>query len=614
MRQLDYQAIRRRCAQRADVMRREFDNIKSRLRDIAENVLPAAVRGIDDEVENYSHRAKKEDTDGLVCTIPLEALRKGAAGFLVNLMNPARKWYHLRVSDAAKAAMGIDGDKADKLTEQVQKVVDEVMHASGSYVEFKRCFEHLLAFGFAAMVVRADDEFIAKAECLRVGTYALGADHNGRVVRLYRRFAMTPEEIVREFGNGPSGRAKLPERILEAWRRGDISDRANVVVSNLIEPNEDTFKIGSDERLSYGVPKGKSYRSIYWIDCIGSDFYGKSPMNAEVDTCGILDIRGFRFNPIIAPRLSTEMGDIYGRGRGEDALNSCRAIQALRMDELEISSNRAEPPVIASNELREEGLGLGRGEVTYANLGEQRSQMVVPVLPNPPTSDETRQTLIELTQEVRACFFNDEFATIDSLKLINDKQKRTAAEINALTSENMLLLAGIILMLDHELLDPVVKTFTSHVLESSKLDLGVSLPDGALGVQYVSNLHMAQLTQEVNSIDASVARAVNLKATGDPKTAGVLDHFDFDLIVRRLHTLVGASQEFLLPMDAVNKARLEEAAKQREAEQAAIAKQEAELRLQEAKAAAQQGRAASSAASAAQILGDPAAQMGGYVA
>lgn len=607
--ELDFGQIRRRCRERADAMKREFDNIKGTLREIAANMLPSAVRGLDEEVENYSHRARKTDDSNIVCTIPLEALRKGASGFLVNLMNPARKWYHLRISDAAKEQMGIDDDAADRLTERIQAIVDEAMHAGGSYIDFKRAFEHLLAFGFTAIVVREDEDFFAVAECLRVGTYALGADHRGNVNRLYRRFAMTPEEIVREFGGTEKGREAIPGRILEAWRRGDVSDAANVVVGNLIEPNEETYKVGSDEVLDYGLAKKFSYRSVYWVESIGSSPCG---VRDEGDRRGILAIRGFRFKPIIAPRLTAEMGDIYGRGRGEDCLNSCRAIQGLRMDELEISSNRAEPPVLASNDLREEGLGLGRGEVTYTNMGDQRSDLVVPVLPNPPTSDETRQTLTEMIQEVRACMFNDEFATIDSLKLVNDKQKRTAAEINALTSENMLLLAGIILMLDHELLDPVVKTFTSYVLESKKLRLGVRIPQGALGVRYVSNLHMAQLAQEVNSIKESVATAVNLKGTGDPKTAGVLDHFDFDTIVRRLHGLVGASREFLLPPAVVQKNRMDEQAAMQEAEQRQIAAQEAELRLQEAKAAAQQGRAAQSGANAAQRLGEPAAQMGGF--
>lgn len=603
---VDYSAIKRRCCQRSCSMKNEFDNIKSRLREIAKNMLPGAVRGIDDEVENYSHRAKDVDEDNLVCTLPLEALRKGAAGFLVNLMNPARKWYHLRFSQDVMAKSGVSEDAANGITERVQKVVDDVMHSSGAYIEFKRMFEHLLAFGFAAMIVQDDDEFVAKARCLRVGTYALGADHNGRIVRLYRRFAMTPEEIVREFGNGVKGRDAIPEQIISAWKRGDVSDTANVVVCNLIEPNEKTYKIGSDEILDYGISKSKAFRSIYWIESYGGNKVG------DQDNCGVIRISGFRFNPIIAPRLQTELGDIYGRGRGHDCLNACRAIQALRMDELEISSNRAEPPLIASNDLREEGLGLGRGEITYANLGEQRSEMVVPVLPNPPTSDETRQTMTEIVQEVRACMFNDEFATIDSLKLVNDKQKRTAAEINALTSENMLLLAGIILMLDHELLDPVVKAFTSRVVESKKINLGVEIPQDSISIQYVSNLHIAQLTQEINSVDSSVARAVQLASIGSPKTARVLDHFDFDAIVRRLHGLVGAGQEYLVPMDVVKQNRMEEDARAQQAAEAQAKQQAAELELQRAKAAAQSGRAMQSEMNAAQMLGDPAAQLGGY--
>lgn len=597
--ELNWTEIRRRSEATVAPMRSEFDNIKGRCREIAKNMLPAGVRGFDEQVENYTHRAKSDDDGYLVCTIPLEAVRKGAAGFLVNLMNPARKWFHLNAAEGVAGAMGVDDDSAKSMLEKLECKVYEVMQMGGAYIEFKRVFEHLLVYGYAAMIVKKDSRYIAKAECLRPGTYALGVDSDGSVNRLYRRMAMTPEEMVRTFGGGRKGREKMPDRIISAWKRGDNSSQANVVVCNLIEPNEDTFVCGSDERLNYGVSKSRSYRSIYWIE-------------GETGGCtrGVLDIRGFRYNPIIAPRLSVEKGDIYGRGRGEDALNACRAIQALRMDELMISSNRAEPPLLASNDLREEGLGLGRGQVTYTNLGEQNSHMVVPVLPNPPTSDETRTTLTELMQEIRACMFNDEFATIDSLKLVNDKQKRTAAEINALTSENMLLLAGIILMLDHELLDPVVKVFTSHVIESAK---GMELPQGAISVQYVSNLHMAQMAQEVNSVDASVARAANLVALGSPKTSRLLDNFNFDMIVRKLHGLVGASQDYLVPMASVEETRMAEDAAAKEQAEMAKAQQEAELELERAKAAAQSGRAVQSEMNAQRMLGDQVASMGGYM-
>ena len=603
---LDYQAIKRRSTSTALPMKTEFDSIKGKLRDIAENMLPSAVRGLDDEVENITHKADTKQDSELVCTIPLEALRKGAAGFLVNLMNPARQWYHLKLNSAVETRAGTD---VNKIVEGLQKIVDETMHKCGAYVEFKRVFEQLLAFGFSAMLVTEDKEQVCRAECLRIGTYALGTDHRGNVNRLYRRFAMTPEEVVREFGGGTEGRKKIPNEVISAWKRGDKSQTANIVICNLIEPNEETYAVGSDEVLKYGVPKSKAYRSIYWIDG------RRGTYEDGIERDGILDIRGFQFNPIIAPRLSCENGDIYGRGRGHDALNACRAIQGLRMDELEISSNRAEPPLIASNDLREEGLKLGRGEVTYANIGEQRSEMVMPVLPNPPTSDETRQTLVELQQEIRACMFNDEFATIDSLKLVNDKQKRTAAEINALTSENMLLLAGVILMLDTELLDPTVKIFTSMVMASKKLQkMGVipEIPNESMTISYVSNLHVAQMTQEINSVRQSIANTANLVSLGSPKTARLLDHFDFDRIVRRLHTLVGAGAEYLKDESEVEKIRMAEDAAAADAAKRQQAAEDAKLELERQKAAAQAGRAAQSNANAAQTLGDPAAQLGGF--
>ena len=126
---LDYQAIKRRSISTAMPMKTEFDSIKGKLRDIAENMLPSAVRGLDDEVENITHRADTKQDSELVCTIPLEALRKGAAGVLVNLMNPARQWYHLKLNSAVETKAGTD---VNKIVEGLQKIVDETMHKCGA--------------------------------------------------------------------------------------------------------------------------------------------------------------------------------------------------------------------------------------------------------------------------------------------------------------------------------------------------------------------------------------------------------------------------------------------------------------------------------------------------
>lgn len=593
-------------------MRNEFDNVKGTLRQIARFIYPQGKRGLDGEVETMAHRAEDEKSDEILNTTPVEALRKGAAGFLVNLMNPAQKWVHLEPSsfesDGSEDSdvAGGSGSRSDTL-ERLENLVKDSMAKSGSYRAFKKMFEHLLAMGFACVIVKEDRDFCAKAECLRIGTYSFGVGADGKVNRVERRFAMTAEEIVREFGGGVLGRSMIPDVVIQAWKRGETGERGNFVIENLIEPNETTFACGSDEVLNYGIPKSARYRSIYWI---------KGVSDGQSQFAGVLAIRSFKFNPIVAPRLDVELGDIYGRGRGHDALNSCRGLQAAMMDSLEIISNQAEPPLIAANELRDEGLNLGRGGVTYANIGEQKGAMVYPILPNPPQINGSEFILQKFEQQIRDCFFNGEFTTIDSLKTIAPGTKRTAAEINALKSENMLQLGGVVLMLDDEAIDPIVNTFTQYALSSRSwkrmsegLD-GVKASD--IQPKYISNLHIAQRTQEINSTENSLAFAMNIAGSGDPRAQAVLDIFNYDRIVRRRHKLVGGSEMDIKPDSEVEEIREQRRQEQEAMQEAAAQQHAAEVQLQQAKAAAQVGRANQSEVNAHILGGQLASTMGGY--
>ena len=607
--------IRKRCESTIRPMVTEFDNIKGKLREIAENIYPLAKRTLTEEVEQVSHRAEEHEDDKILNTTPFEALRKGSAGFLVNLMNPAMKWFHLEPFRwTAENQEEDDGQSSmSEYLERLEGFIFDMMAKGGSYKSFKKMFEHLLTFGFGCIIVREDAKFVAVAECLPIGTYALGVDARGKVIRVNRRFAMTAEELVREFGAGERGLDALPPDVISAWKNGNNGKDGNYVVECLIEPNEKTFACGSFEPLDYGIPKSMEYRSIYWLK-------GRSgTANGTRSYDGILRISGYRFNPIVAPRLDCELGGIYGRGRGHDALNACRALQALMFDELEISSNRAEPPLLASNDLREEGLDLSRGAVTYTNMGEQRSDLVTPILTNPPTSDETRQTAMEFEQRIKEIFFLGEFTTIDSLKFLHAADKRTAAEINALKSENMLQLGGIVLMLEDELLDPVVNVFASYALKSRVVKLNGEVPKftkGSLVPRYMGNLQLAQRTQELASMDNSLNFAMGIAGNGAkmglPAASQVLDNFDFDRIVRARHRLVGASDTGMLSKDDVQKTRNARQQQMQAEQEAQDRERQAAIELQRMKSAAQGGRAMESQMKAGQIGGKMAAVMGGY--
>lgn len=612
---MDANAIRRRSEATIRPMVREFDDIKGKLFEIAENIYPLAKRSITDEVDQLAHSGEKHEDNKVINTAPFEALRKGSAGFLVNLMNPALKWFHLETSKWVGDYRDIDDgqNSTSEYLERLENFCFDVMSKGGSYRAFKKVFEHLLAFGFGCILVREDKRFVAKAECLPIGTYALGVGGDGRVNRVNRRFAMTAEELVFEFGSGSKGLDVLPPDVIENWKRGNNGKDGNYIVECLIEPNVRTFACGTMDELDYGIPKSMKYRAVYWLRGRGGVANPKDRYE------GILAVRGYKYNPIIAPRLDCEFGGVYGRGRGHDALNACRALQALMFDELEISSNRAEPPLLASNDLREEGLDLSRGAVTYTNMGEQRSDLVTPILTNPPTSDETRLTAQEFEQRINGIFFLGEFNTIDSLKNINSGDKRTAAEINALKSENMLQLGGVVLMLEDELLDPVVNAFIQYCIASKvvKFD-GIEETVKANGLMpvYVGNLQLAQRTQELNSTENSLNFAMGVAGNGAklglPSAANVLDNFDFDRIVRSRHRMVGASDLHLLNRSDVERVRAEREQQQKAQQDQAAQAQQAEIELQRMKAAAQAGRATESQVNASMMGGDVIASMGGY--
>ena len=612
----DANEIRKRCEATVRPMVQEFDNIKGKLFEIAENIYPMAKRTITDEVDQTWKHGEQHDDDKVINTVPFEALRKGAAGFLINLMNPAMKWCHLEPS---KWVFGERDDGQSSTSEYLEKLENfmfDVMAKGGSYRAFKKIFEHLLAFGFGCILVREDKRFIAKAECLPIGTYALGVGPNGKVNRVNRRFSMTAEELVAEFGCGEKGLENLPEDVVENWKRGNNGKDGNYIVECLIEPNVPMWACGTMEQIDYGVPKSAKYRAIYWLR--GRGAAGTSGMDQTQKYGGILAIRSYKYNPIIAPRLDCELNGIYGRGRGHDALNACRALQALMFDELEISSNRAEPPLLASNDLREEGLDLSRGAVTYTNMGEQRSDLVTPILTNPPTSDETRQTAQEFEQRICATFFLGEFNTIDSLKNINSGDKRTAAEIQALKSENMLQLGGIVLMLEDELLDPVVSTFIQYCIDSKVVKtLGAkNMKANELMPRYVGNLQIAQRTQELNSTENSLNFAMGIAGNcAKLQVAGgmdVLDNFDFDRIVRSRHDMVGASALHLKNVRDVQAIRDQREEARKQAQTLEAQKQESEIALAKMKAAAQGARAEESAVTAGMLGGNMGATLGGY--
>ncbi|MCQ2299956.1 MAG: portal protein [Bacteroidales bacterium] len=510
---MDYRFIRKHCAKVAKQLFDDFDKRKSTWADVAKEFYPLGVAGLTKNVEHLADECYMDDKAKLHTTMPIDCLRKGAAGFHGNLTSPLRRWFRFRLP----AFMTPDGKTTHEqrnALDRLTKATEWVMSRSAIYASLYKLYEQLLCFGFSAMIINADPERIIRCQTLRIGTYALGIGPDGMVCRLVRRFSWTAEQIIAEFGDDG-----VDDEIKKAAADGNIERRWTVY--NIIEPNAVGPKRKYDKvSEALGLGDEMIYRSVYWLE----------KATDATPNSGVLKVAGFTIEPIVAPRFDYELGDTYGRGRGVDGLTLARGVQTFRNDILRTSANRVQPAVIASAEFKDEGLKLGRGAVNYTRFGEQSGGTVVPVFPNPPDSQDTRLSFQDALVELQDLFFNSAFATIDALK--NNAGVKTATEVDALVRENMERLGAVITNLDKELLDPLVSIVAKYTLQSgigllSEEDIAQF---GNLNVEYVSQIHLAQKQSSISAVQnwtAFIGQLAQFKPDALYKisTNGVIDEY-----------------------------------------------------------------------------------------
>lgn len=537
---------------------------------IAKEIYPIAEDGIASQVAS-SNRNEQH----LRCTnAAQELLKQGATGFSVNLTSPAREWFELG------HALTIEDVYAkhdlDKGLETLTGAIREVFEVCGIYRELDKAYEHLLAFGTACMLILPSDgkgfKFL-KATTLRFGTYALGIGADGMVNRCSRKFEMTPAQIAERFGINA-----VPSDWRDRIARGE-GHKDKVVIVNLIEPNGDPKHDKVTDLC--GLDKG-GWRSLYWAEW-------STRNTAHSDESEMLAVHHLKTRPIIAPRLEREAGDIWGRGRGIDALPAARALSALRKDLINISGNLAEPALFVDASLQGQSLKLERGGITYYNGrdGVPPSQLAIPFASG-------YQVLLEqqadLRQELADTFFVSRFATINALKA--NPGVKTATEVEQLVRENMGLLGPVVTNLEQEFLNPLVVTVVDITLDVARQE-GISLvelspvlnegengveaspaSEGSLKIRYVGEVHAAMKASNLNSLNGLIGFTGNLvQASQNPEA---FDAVDTDAIVREYADASGVKPTCMRDPEDVEQIRAQRNQAQQQAQQAQVELQQAQ--------------------------------------
>lgn len=541
---MDFASVRKRSESAAKWMFDQFDRKRRPiLTEVCRELYPLGVAGLERQSDDIADEDAYDEDHRLLTAAPLGAVRKGACGFKSHLTPNSGGWFRFR-------AAGESGREADVAMDRLAKAVNRAFAGSRAYDSLYKLYEHLLVAGFACMLVTRHSRDIVRVRTLRLGTYALDVDDEGDVCRMARRFSWPADRIVTAFG----GKA-CPRRVRDAAERGDR--RTRFTVWNLVEPNAcGDMRAYDPVAAALGLDDTMVYRSVYWIEGARDD----DPQG------GLLEASGFRVKPIIAPRLDRELGDVYGRGRGLDALCLARGVQSFTYDILGVSGIRGKPPLVVSSEFKDDGFRAGRGGINYARMGEQSKSMAYPLFAQLPDTVDLRESRRDAAAEIGELFFNSSFATIDMLK--NQTGMKTATEVDALVRENMELLGPIVMNLERELLDPLVTAVARYAIDAGTppLEEGDIEALDSVEVEYVSRLHMAANTRRLSDIDAWLGRMQPLAAA----RPDVLDVVDADAVAREYADLLGVPASVRADERAVAAAReaRAEAAKRQEAMQA----------------------------------------------
>lgn len=449
---------------------------------------------------NPDDRIAQREDDKIYNSEPRILLHRMAAGLQSGITNQSRAWFKLRSSDPKLN----ERSQVRRWLDETTETVSAAMNRSNVYSALDQIYMHLGVFGTSAALLVPDDENGLHVHVIDEGAYWISQNRRGRVDTLMRRMELTVAQLVAEFGEG-----WLPDKYAEMVKQGKLEER--VTVRNLVCPNDpDRFK---------DVESTRSFVSVYWLDDAGGDTNN-----------GIVAIRSFSYNPIIAPRWAVFANSPYGIGCGLIGLGDAKQLQKLEEDKLRIAELEVDPPMLAPASMKGDTIDTGPGGITFApdqSFGGRQGQPVTRLF-------ETRQQLqavllaIESTEKRLArTFYSDLFSMLINLNM--QPKQMTAREVNELSAEKVALLGPILTRLNTDLLDPLIDAVFAVCLMNGQIDNAPEeLRGDRLKIEYVSSLHVEQMSSTRMSGLFKLAEFVGGLANFNPE---VLDKVDFDQMV-----------------------------------------------------------------------------------
>lgn len=507
---VDVQKLRKRFSALQEE-RNPFDSV---YRSLVDYILPTAGRfdknGADENAENMY--------DLIFDATATDAVGVLAAGMLSGMTSPARPWFRLTTGDR-KLDERADVKRwlADS-TEEMQRVFLQ----SNVYQALEQCYRELGVFGTACMVALPSKRDVIHLHFMTVGEYWIAEDYEQRVNTLFRRFRMTAEQMVDEFGI---------DRVSPVVRRAYENPRTrynDYSVIHAIYPRE-KFIRGSV--LSTEMP----YASVYFEeDSRGTD-------GSDV----VLLEEGFRHFPGLCPRWELHGGNTYGTSPGMKALRPVMGLQVEVKRKGQGIDFQTNPPMMYPDTMEDRQSDFAPGGISFFAAGTS-PQQAVPAVQTTFNLQALTADIMETQKRIESFFYKDLFTAIMSTPRTN----RTAYEVDQIAQERMALLGPVLQRLNAELLDPLIAATYDCMVDAGRI---APAPQGVEGISvtFESILVQALRSAGITAEDRFLA-TVQALAQMDPT---LVDNVDFDRVIQTRGNDQGVDPRILRSEDEVAEIR-----------------------------------------------------------
>lgn len=521
------QGIRRRRQALLEERQESFDPM---YRDLADYIAPRRGKWCLDTKQAQSKSGKKSASAKIINNTATTAARTLAAGLMSGATSPSRPWFHMTTSDPDLVEQA---DVKDWLY-QCETRMREALSKSNLYHVLVSSYMELGVFGTMAMVMQEDDNDIFRFVPCTVGSYVVSQNARLVVDSLIYDLQMTVQQLVEQFGMD-----NVSERVKCLWREDHKQTWIDVTLEISPNPDHDPTKLGK---------KVKAYRSTYIeTNC------------QDPDKDKTLSEKGYYEAPVLCSRWDVTGNDTYGTSPGMDALGDIKMLQFHEKTKLKVIDKIADPPMVASADMRNQKSSIIAGDVTYVNPQQAGGVGFVPAFQiNPQAVGLIQQSNADVEQRIRTTFYADLF-----LMLANDERSGTTArEIAERHEEKLLALGPVVERLNKEFLDPLIDRAWAMMVRAGAFPRAPeSLQGQDIKVEYISVLAQAQRAVGTTSLQTFLAFTGGvLQASAGAAQSPVGDKVDFDALLDEFADAVGVPPRVVRSDDQVADIRQQKSA------------------------------------------------------